>query len=69
MKLRSLVPAFFALVSTTAVYADACMDMCKQKNRAAVQFCNYPEKEPKALRECLEQARRNFDACKQGCGK
>jgi hypothetical protein len=45
------------------------MDVCKQKNRAAVQFCNYPEKEPKALRECLEQARRNFDACKQGCGK
>ena len=59
----------FALFSSATVYADACMDVCKQKNRAAVQFCNYPQKEPQALRECLAQARANFDACKQACGK
>jgi hypothetical protein len=45
------------------------MDVCKQQNRAEVKLCNYPEKEPQALRECLATARNNFDACKQACGK
>jgi hypothetical protein len=60
-----LLPAWFA----SNAHADACMDVCKQQNRADVRACNYPEKEPQALRECLATARNNFDACKQACGK
>jgi len=60
-----LLPVWFA----SNAYADACMDLCKQQNRTAVKWCNYPEKEPQALRECLATARNNFDACKQACGK
>ncbi len=52
------------------VYADsACMQLCKEKNRIAVKVCNYPKKDPQTLRQCLADARNNFDACKQACGK
>lgn len=47
----------------------ACMQLCKDDNRIAVNLCNYPEKEPQELRQCLATARSNFDACKQACGK
>ena len=48
---------------------NGCIEVCQEKNRAEVRACNYPEKEPEALRQCLATARNNFDACKQGCGK
>ncbi len=63
--LAALLTVWYA----AGAHADACMDVCKQQNRAEVQACNYPQKEPQALRECLATARNNFDACKQACGK
>lgn len=58
------------LIGVSAYAADnACVEMCKEQNRRAVKLCNYPEKEPKELRECLERVRANFDACMQPCGK
>ena len=74
MKTRTpLTAVFLALLSVllaAKVYADdACMQLCKEKNRIAVKLCNYHKKEPQALRQCLADARNNFDACKQACGK
>jgi hypothetical protein len=62
---------FTALLLLLApVYAsDACMTVCAEINRKAVEACNYPEKEIEALTECLKIARENFDACKTACGK
>lgn len=69
MKIREVVVTLLFASSVVAVYAaTSCMEVCQQKNRTEVQLCNYPEKEPEALRECLATARRNFDACKQACG-
>jgi hypothetical protein len=56
-------------IKSSAKSDDACMQICKDENRAKVKWCNYPEKEPQELRECLATARNNFDACKQACGK
>jgi hypothetical protein len=69
MKIREVVVILLLALSVAAVYAaSACMQVCQEKNRAEVQLCNYPEKETAALRECLDTARKNFDACKQACG-
>ena len=74
MKTRTPLTFIFltllSILTAAAVYADdACMQLCKEKNRIAVKLCNYPEKEPQALRQCLADARDAFDACKQACGK
>jgi len=55
--------------NSKATSDNACMQYCKDENRTAVKLCNYPEKEPQELRQCLAAARNNFDACKQACGK
>lgn len=54
-------------VAGPAYAANACVELCQQKNRVAVDLCNYPKKEIKELTECLNTARRNFDACMQAC--
>lgn len=74
MKTRTPLTFIFitllSILTAAAVYADdVCMQLCKEKNRIAVKLCNYPEKEPQALRQCLADARDAFDACKQACGK
>lgn len=56
-------------INSKATTDNACMQYCKDQNRTAVKLCNYPEKEPQELRQCLAAARNNFDACKQACGK
>ena len=53
--------------SVQAKEPNACVQLCQARNRDEVSWCNYPEKEPKALKECLATARRNFDACMQAC--
>jgi hypothetical protein len=65
----SIVIASLALlfVSFAAEAQNACVQVCQQKNRRDVQICNYPAKEPQALKECLATVRSNFDACMQGC--
>lgn len=69
-KFKAVFLSLFLVLLAAMVYADnACMELCKEKNRIAVKLCNYPEKETQALRECLAAARNNFDACKQACGK
>lgn len=54
---------------TKAESGDACMQYCKDENRNSVELCNYPEKEPQELRQCLATVRNNYDACKQACGR
>ena len=74
MKTRTQVKmtflALLAILFAAGVYAaDACMQVCQERNRAEVRACNYPERDSAALKECLATARSNFDACKQACGK
>lgn len=62
----SLLLFLFAAI----VYAeDACIQLCKEKNRQAVALCNMPEKTPQEVKSCLQTVRNNFDACMQACGK
>ena len=64
---NTIFPALLLLL-TPAYASDACMTLCAEKNRQAVQACNYPEKEIETLTACLKTARENFDACKTACG-
>lgn len=62
--------AILSVLFAPGVYAaDACVQVCQQRNRAEVRACDYPKKEPEAHRDCLATARSNFDACMQACGK
>lgn len=56
-------------INDKSTSGNACMQYCKDENRTAVKLCNYPEKEPQEVRQCLATARNNFDACMQACGK
>ena len=68
MKIRGIIAALLFGYSAAAIYA-GCADICNEKLKIAVKLCNYPEKEPQALKECLATARKNYDACKQAaCG-
>jgi hypothetical protein len=70
MKIRYFIAALLLASSIAALFAaDACVQYCQQTLKAAIELCNYPEKEPAALRECLDKARKNFDACKANCGR
>jgi hypothetical protein len=69
MKIRKLAATLLLASSVAAAYAaSGCMELCQQTLKRDVALCNYPEKEAAALRECLATARKNFDACKTGCG-
>ena len=43
--------------------------LCQEQNRNDVRWCNYPKREVQATRECLQQARQNFDSCMQSSGR
>lgn len=68
-----LAPVFiFALpifVTEHVFAANACVQACQAESRRAVEFCNYPKREPQALKECLATVRWNFDSCMHACGK
>ncbi len=62
--------ALFFIPFGTQVYAEnACMQICRETNKSEVNWCMYPPREPQATRECLNDVRRNYDACIQACGR
>jgi hypothetical protein len=45
------------------------VQICQANNRREVRACNYPKREVQATRECLGDAKQNFDDCMQAIGK